>query len=199
VIRTCRYIDHYRFPLSHFAQTVATRTVPSLGNYCTHTPANLTSTRHSEPTVDDECSRTGSVAGGTLGPFDSGLQSRARTWRTIDNWSHIDRLLGALARFHEGNTDGGFEIRSPHVVGACASTTSEATPKQLLEYIRLGTLGSIKERIKSSPESGEVTAERVPAECIRIKPRLLGRRSVLVVSGSLLVILQDLSSRVRAI
>lgn len=79
------------------------------------------------------------------------------------------------------------------------STTGEATSEQLLEKIRLRTLGCIKERIESSPESGKATAEGTPAECIRIKPRLLGCRSVLVVSDSLLVILKDLSLRVHAI
>lgn len=101
MVRTCGYVDYYRFPLSHLAQTVATRTIPSAGNYCTHTSADLTSARHSEPTVDDEGPRTGTVAGGTLGPFDSGLQACTRTRGTINDRSYLDRFLGALACIHE--------------------------------------------------------------------------------------------------
>ena len=82
---------------------------------------------------------------------------------------------------------------------ACTSATREAASKQLLKEIRLGTLRSIKERIESSPESSEATSEGALAKCIGIKPRLLGCRSILVVSGALLVILEDLSLRVRAI
>jgi len=84
-------------------------------------------------------------------------------------------------------------------MGACTGTASESAPKQLLEYIRLGTLG-FKERIEAtSPEPGETTPEGIPAECIGIKPRLLRRRPVLVVRGSLLVVFEDLSLRMRLI
>ena len=85
-------------------------------------------------------------------------------------------------------------------MGACTSTASEAASKQVFEYILLGTPGRIKERIEaSSRKAGETTPEGVPAECIGIKPRLLRRRSILVVRGSLLVVLEDLSLGVCAI
>lgn len=194
MVHTCRYIDYYRFPLSYFAQTIATRAISSLGNCCTHTSANLTSACHSEPTVNDECPRTSSVAGGAPCSFDSGLQSRTRTRRAIDNRSHLDRLLGALARVHEGNPDCGLKVRPSCIIGVCTSTTSEATSKQLFEQIRLGALGSIKERIEPpSPEPSEATTEGVTAECIGIKPWLLRRVSILVVPCALLVVLEDLS------
>ena len=59
-------------------------------------------------------------------------------------------------------------------MGARASTASKAASKQLLKEIRLGTLGSVKERIESSSSKpGETTTEGVSAKCIGIKPGLL--------------------------
>jgi hypothetical protein len=82
-------------------------------------------------------------------------------------------------------------------MGPRTSTTSEAAPKQLFEEIRLGTLGAIKERVESS--SPEPTAEGVSAKRIGIKSGLLRCRSVLVVRGALLVVLEDLSLRMHII
>ena len=98
LIRTCRYIDYHRLPLS-----------PLCPDH-TYTSANLTGAGRSEPTIIHECPRAGPVAGGTLGTFDSRLQTRTRVWWTIDNWGDLNRLLGASACIRERNTNGGFEI-----------------------------------------------------------------------------------------
>lgn len=77
-------------------------------------------------------------------------------------------------------------------MGTCASTR-EVISKQLLKQIRLGTLRSIKERIESPAKPGKATTKGILTKGIGIKTRLLRCGSILVVSGTLLVVLEDLS------
>ena len=81
----------------------------------------------------------------------------------------------------------------------CTSAANKTASEELLKQIRLRTLRSVKERVEPPAKTRKATAEGTLIEGIGIKTRLLGCRSIFVISGTPLVVLEDLSLRVRTI
>lgn len=150
---------------------------------------------HVEATLDHVRPHSGSAASPARRSLHSGLHAGTGARVALHHRVDGNRARSALAGFHEADTDRGLEIGTPGALlglSPCAASERE----ELFEQVGMTPpaspaperSGEILERIVT-----ESTAEGVGVLVrIRVEAWLLGRRTVLVVLSSLLLVLQNL-------